>query len=60
MLGGQRAHVPQWASLVAVTPLARIAVAPQDFPLLDQIRGHDDAYVLARARSDPDGFPWLD
>lgn len=58
-VGGQRAHVPQWASLKAVTPLARIDVAPEDFPFLDQIRGHDDAFILERARSDPDGFPWL-
>ncbi|OEO28366.1 hypothetical protein VW23_005030 [Devosia insulae DS-56] len=60
MVGGQRAHVPQWASLKAVTPLARIAVAPEDFPFLEQIRGHDDALILERAKSDPDGFPWLD
>ncbi|HEV2518104.1 MAG TPA: hypothetical protein VGV07_22830 [Devosia sp.] len=59
-VGGQRAHVPQWASLVAVTPLARIAVAPEDFPFLDEIRGHDDAFILERAKADPDGFPWLD
>lgn len=58
-VGGQRAHVPQWASLVAVTPLARIAVAPQDFPFLGQIRGHDDARILERAKSEPDGFPWV-
>lgn len=58
-VGGQRAHVPQWASLEAVTPLARIAIAPADFPFLEQIRGHDDALILERAKSDPDGFPWL-
>ena len=58
-IGGQRAHVPQWASLEAVTPLARIAVAPEEFPFLEQIRGHDDALILERAKSDPDGFPWL-
>ena len=59
-IGGQRAHVPQWASLVAVTPLARIAVAPEDFPFLEQVRGHDDAHILERAKADPEGFPWLD
>lgn len=59
-VGGQRARVPQWASLVAVTPLARIAVAPEDFPFLEQIRGHDDAFILERAKADPDGFPWVD
>lgn len=57
---GTRVHVAQWASLEAVRPVARIAVAPQDFPLLDDIRGHDDTVILERAKSDPDGFPWLD
>ncbi|MDC9826039.1 hypothetical protein PRN20_20065 [Devosia sp. ZB163] len=59
-VAGQQVHIPQWASLEAVAPLARISVAPEDFPLLDRIRGHDDATVLARAKADPDGFPWLD
>lgn len=59
-VAGQRVHIPQWASLEAVTPLARIAVAPGDFPFLAEIRGHDDAFILERAKSDPDGFPWLD
>lgn len=58
-VGGQRAHVPQWASLEAVAPLARIAVTPADFPFLADIRGHDDAFILERAKADPDGFPWL-
>jgi hypothetical protein len=59
-MAGQRVHIPQWASLVPVAPLARIAVAPEDFPFLAEIRGHDDAYILERAKLDPDGFPWLD
>ena len=59
-VAGQRVHIPQWASLEAVAPLARIAIEPEDFPFLDQIRGHDDAFVLECAKSDPDGFPWLD
>lgn len=33
---------------------------PEDFPFLAEIRGHDDAHILERAKSDPDGFPWLD
>ncbi len=59
-VGGLRAHIPQWASLEAVTPLARIPVAPNDFPLLDQIRGHDDRTILARSKADADRFPWMD
>ncbi|WP_439600411.1 hypothetical protein [Devosia sp.] len=59
-IAGQRAHVPQWASLVAVTPLARITVAPEDFPFLADMRGHDDGFIMERAKADPDGFPWLE
>ena len=50
----------QWASAVPVAPLARLAVGPEDFPFLDRMRGHDDLSTFARARQDPDGFPWLD
>lgn len=50
----------QWASAVPVAPLARLAVGPEDFPFLAQMRGHDDASTFARARQDPNGFPWLD
>lgn len=60
VIDGARGHVPQWACLSEVTPLARLAVDPEDFPFLQQMRGHDDVTVLARARANPDGFPWLD
>jgi hypothetical protein len=60
VFGDQQVLIPQWASPVPVTPLARIEVGPEDFPLLATIRGHDDATMFARARRDPDGFPWLD
>lgn len=59
-VNGMRTHVPQWASLVPVIPLARIEVRPDDFPFLGQIRAHDDETILASAKADPDGFPWLD
>ena len=59
-LGGWRAHIAHWASLEPVAPLTRIAVRPQEFPLLDRIRGHDDETTFAKIRADPDGFPWLD
>jgi hypothetical protein len=32
----------EWVSPVAVRPLARVDVRPEDFPLLDRVRGHDD------------------
>jgi hypothetical protein len=38
----------------------KLSVGPEDFPLLDHIRGHDDESTFARARADPDGFPWVD
>ena len=53
-------HVAQWASLAPVRPLARMTVAPVDFPFLEQIRGHDDTLVWKHAAADPAGFPWLD
>jgi hypothetical protein len=40
-------------------PLTRLAVSPEDFPLLDNIRGHDDTIIRARAERDRDGFPRL-
>jgi hypothetical protein len=40
--GPYEVRVPQLASLVPVTPLARLAVAPADFPFLNDIRAIDD------------------
>jgi hypothetical protein len=57
---GWRVHDPHWASLQPVQPLARIRVRPEDFPLLAQVHGHEEAVVVARAARDPEGFPWLD
>jgi hypothetical protein len=48
----------QWASPEPVRPLARVAVSPDDFPFLSEVRGHDYEAVAARAAADPDGFPW--
>jgi hypothetical protein len=57
---GAAIEIAQWASLVPVRPLAKLAVGPGDFPFLDQIRSHDWAVTRDRARADPEGFPWLD
>jgi hypothetical protein len=57
---GHMAETQQWASLVAVKPIAKVAVGPEDFPFLSQIYPHDPAVVLERARNNPEGFPWLD
>jgi hypothetical protein len=57
--GALRVVADHWASPEPVAPLFRIAVGPEDFPLLAQIRGHDDEMTFARARANPRGFPWL-
>jgi hypothetical protein len=50
----------QVASRVPVTPLAKLAVSPEEFPFLDQVRRHDPVRTRARAHADPAGFPWID
>ena len=56
---GLRMSPTQWACTIAVTPLARVEVAPTDFPLLEQVRHHDQATVMQRASTRPEDFPWL-
>ncbi len=56
--GDSMVYVPQLASLLPVTPLARIEVAPEDFPFLAQIRGHDDARLQEYAAAMQSGAPW--
>ena len=58
--GGATIHVLQCASPLPVTPIAKLRVTPDDFPFLDQIRGHDDQLQMQRARANPDAFPWVD
>jgi hypothetical protein len=59
-LGGERFEVAQWASLVPVRPLARLAGGPDDFPFLSQIYPPDPALLRERAARNPAGFPWMD
>ena len=40
----------EWASEAAVRPIARLRIAPEDFPFLEQIAGHDDSVLLEGAR----------
>jgi hypothetical protein len=56
--GPYEVRIPQLASLVAVTPLARLEIAPDDFPLLAQIRGHDDARLHEYGQAMQTGGPW--
>lgn len=57
---GAPLEVAQWASLVEVKPLAKLAVTPADFPFLKEVYGHDEAAVWEKARANPKGFPWHD
>ena len=57
---GMTVHIAQAQSPTTVAPLARLAIQPDDFPFLAQIRGHDDSVIWDRARANPDAFPWLD
>jgi hypothetical protein len=58
-LGNFIIHEFQWANLSVVKPLAKLKVTPEDFPFLNQVRGHDNDVVQARAKADPRAFPWL-
>jgi hypothetical protein len=58
-LNGRVVHEPHYANPNMVRPLAKIAVAPHDFPFLQQVRGHDSVHIDKRAANDPYGFPWL-
>jgi len=58
--GQSEVLVAQLASLVPVTPLARLQVDPEDFPFLAQIRGHDDARIQEYATAMQTGAPWPD
>jgi hypothetical protein len=56
--GPYEVRIPQLASPVPVTPLARLEVAPEDFPFLGEIRGHDEARLEEYARALQTGGPW--
>jgi hypothetical protein len=57
---GYQARVPQLASPVAVTPFARLRVAPRSFPFLGPIRGHDDERLADYARAVMAAASWPD
>ena len=59
-LGQRNVVEPHWASLEALQPLAKMRVSSADFPFLDKVRGHDEAYIRSQAASDPYGYPWLE
>lgn len=53
-------RVKQQVSLVPVTPIAQIEVGPEDFPLLSEIREHDDTRMEEYARAMQTGGAWPD
>jgi hypothetical protein len=55
---GFKAEIAQWASPVGFAPLAKLAISPEDFPFLNDINGHDPAYIYEKATTDRKGFPW--
>lgn len=56
--GDSLVYVPQLVSFTAVKPLAKLTIAPQDFPFLAQIRGHDDQRLAEYAQALQTGAPW--
>lgn len=50
-------HSAQLASAAAVRPLAKLAVTPEDFPFLAQMRTHDDARLGEYAAAMQQGLP---
>lgn len=57
-VGSSEVHIAQLASSVPVQPLAKLEVAPEDFPFLKQIRGHDDTRLPEYATAMQTGAPW--
>jgi hypothetical protein len=55
---GRPAHIPQLASPVAVTPFARLRIAPRSFPFLGRVRGHDDERLADYAQAVMAAAPW--
>jgi hypothetical protein len=56
--GPYEVRVPHLASLVPVKPLARLAVEPDDFPFLSDIRGIDDDRLAEYGQAMQTGAPW--
>ena len=56
--GSSQVHIAQLASVEPVQPLAKLTVAPADFALLTQIRGHDDERLQEYATALQTGAPW--
>lgn len=55
---GVTIEMAHWASPVAVKPLAKLAITPDDFPFLKQMNGHNPRLLSEQAPFDPEGYPW--
>ena len=58
--GAAKVYPAQLASLVAVKPLAKLAVTPEDFPFLADMRTHDEDRIDEFANAMNNGLPWPD
>ncbi len=59
-LGDMTLRIKQLASLVAVKPIAKIEIVPEDFPFLDQVKEHDDSRMEDYERAIQTGGAWPD
>lgn len=57
-VGGWRVHTAQLAAFEPVTPLAKLAVTPNDFPWLAQMLVHDDDRLEEYAQAMQRRLPW--
>ncbi len=58
--GGVIYQSAECAGEQTVRPLGYLRIGADDFPFLDQVRGHDKAIIQARADADPQGWPWIE
>jgi hypothetical protein len=56
--GPAEVRTAQLASPTPVAPLAKLTVAPEDFPFLEQMRAHDDERLALYAEAIQAGAPW--
>ncbi len=56
--GSYQVHFAQLASFEPVQPLAKLTIAPEDFPFLAQVRGHEDERLQEYATALQTGAPW--
>ena len=59
-VGDVAIHTAQLASPVPVTPLAKIAIGPEDFPFLAEMRAHDDERLAIYGAAIRSAAPWPD